>query len=226
MVRELIRPLAWRLAPGWMAERAFRHNTQTRSDGFIEGGTVTGGPFAGMRYPDEIVCRIDAPALKVAGCYEAELHETIERALRWQPRRFVDIGGSDGYYAVGFARLGLPVTVYEASRSARKLCSKLAGANDVRIDVLGACRQLPQVHHSLVLVDIEGSEDRLLSRRAAEFLRSSTVIVETHELASPGVIDRLRMRFADTHVVETLRGASDLGDGRLEPPIWLALWPR
>jgi hypothetical protein len=209
-----------------MAERAFRYNASVRTDSPRLGGVVTGGPFAGMRYPDDVARQVDAFALKSSGRYEAELHETIDRALDWRPRQFVDIGSSDGYYAVGFARLGLPVTAYEASESARQVCLRLADANDVQIALLGACRRIPKLDHSLVLIDVEGNEDRLLSRQAAGVLRSSTVIVETHERARPGIIHRLQARFVDTHMIERLRGGFGSGDGRLEPPTWLAFWPR
>lgn len=209
-----------------MAERAFRYNTSVRTNSPQRGGAVTGGPFAGMRYPDEVAKHVDAFSWKSSGRYEKELHDTIQRALDWRPRRFVDIGASDGYYAVGFARLGLPVTAYEASESARKLCLQLAEANDVQIALLGACRRIPKLDHCLVLIDVEGNEDRLLSRRAAGVLRSSTVIVESHELARPGVTHRLRSRFADTHIIETVRGVPEAGDGRLETPTWLAFCPR
>jgi hypothetical protein len=178
-----------------------------------------------MRYPDEVAKDVDAFSSKSSGRYEEELHETFHRALVWEPRQFVDIGASDGYYAVGFARQGLRVTAYEASDSARQLCRRLAEANDVQIALLGACRRIPELEHSLVLVDVEGNEDQLLSRRAAGLLRSSMVIVETHEFARQGVTHRLRSRFAGTHLIETIHGASKT-DGRLEKPTWLALWPR
>jgi hypothetical protein len=179
-----------------------------------------------MRYPDEVAKDVDAFSSKSSGRYEEELHETFHRALVWDPRQFVDIGASDGYYAVGFARQGLRVTAYEASDSARQLCLQLAEANDVQIALLGACRRIPELEHSLVLVDIEGNEDKLLSSRAARALRSSTVVVETHEFARPGVTNRLRSRFAGTHVIETMCGVTELADGRLERPTWLAFWPR
>jgi hypothetical protein len=186
---------------------------------------VTGGPFAGMRYPDEVAKHVDAFSSKGSGRYEEELHDTIQRALDSQPRHFVGIGASDGYYAVGFARLGLPVTAYEASESARKLCLQLAEANNVQITLLRACRRIPKFDQSLVLIDVEGNEDRLLSRRAAGLLWSSTIIVETHELARPGVTHRLRNRFADTHIIESVNGIAESGDGRLEVPTWLVFWP-
>src|SRR5436305_14622456 len=67
------------------------------------GLTVQRGPFAGLRFPRFAVGRGEMVVPQLLGAYEEELHPVFEELA---PRRFdriVDVGASDGYYAVGMA---------------------------------------------------------------------------------------------------------------------------
>jgi hypothetical protein len=207
-----------------MAERAFRHNASVRKNKQESGGLVSGGPFAGMRYPTDIAAQIDALPLKITGLYEKELHEPLVASAN-RHELFVDVGAADGYYAVGMAMLGLPVLCYEASRLARKLCLALANENGVRLDLRGACRWLPRLPNALVLIDVEGAEDTLLAGGAPRRLRGCTLIVETHDFLRPGVTNRLREGLRKTHRVETLTGSLHKFEERQQEPLWLVCQP-
>ena len=89
----------WRAAQA--ARRARRVAAVTRRFVAWHGLTVSGGPFAGLAYPDRAPISL---VPKLLGIYERELHGAIEAAIRAQPGLIVNVGAADGYYAVGLAR--------------------------------------------------------------------------------------------------------------------------
>jgi hypothetical protein len=168
---------------------------------------VVSGPFAGMRYE----ARASGSALlpKLAGTYELEIHEAIERAIAQQPDVVVDVGAAEGYYAVGLARR-LPharTIAFESRRSARYLCGRLAAANSAEATVKGPAGSgdleaaLAGSHRPFVLCDIDGGEHALMDPDRVRGLSSALMIVETHDHRVPGVTARLQARFASTHEV-------------------------
>src|SRR4051795_10844916 len=86
----------WRGAQG--AYRSRRVAAVTRRFVAWHGLTVSGGPFAGLVYPDRTPISL---VPKLLGIYERELHGAIEAAIRAQPDVIVNVGAADGYYAVG-----------------------------------------------------------------------------------------------------------------------------
>lgn len=170
------------------------------------GPVVAAGPFAGMRYlrgtswGDDLVP-------KLLGSYEAELHGEIERLVARGYRRVVNVGGAEGYYAVGLARRlpGAEVVVFDVDPRARHLCRRLARRNGVsgrvRIAVsctaaeLGALVSGP----TLVVMDCEGCEAGLLRPDLAPGLAGADLVVELHDFLAPGVTEAVTGRFAATH---------------------------
>ena len=124
---------------------------------------------------------------------------------------FVNIGSTEGYYAVGLARR-LPrsrVVAFDIDPTARHLCRRLASLNGVsdRVEVRGECdtaylSTLPP--GSVVLSDCEGAEKEILDPSAASALRAITVIVEVHDHVDPAISETLRARFGSTHSIEEL----------------------
>lgn len=174
------------------------------------GDEVQAGPFAGMRYPDYAIERVDLFAPKLLGSFEQELHEAIESAVEARPRLVVNVGAADGYYVVGLARR-LPaarVVAFEADESKHWLPHEIADLNGVRhrIDVRGACepRSLNDCLEdgALVVCDCDGCELELLDVDRVPALSSATVIVEAHDLLVPGIKPALLGRFAPTHDIE------------------------
>ena len=53
----------------------------------------------------------------------------------------------------------------------------------------------------IVICDVEGDEDRLLDPVAVPPLRSATILVELHDFLVPGIGQKLRERFANTHAI-------------------------
>src|SRR5918992_494100 len=182
---------AWRRLPVARVTRAYIA---------ASGLAVQAGPFAGMRYPRLAVARAELLVTKLLGAYEQELHEAVEAVVAARFDTIVDIGASDGYYAVGFA-LKSPqsrVLAYELNAFPARVCRALAAENEVaaRIDLRGGSL--------FVLCDVEGAERDLMDPARAPRLRDASAIVELHEFASPGVTEEIERRFAATHEVRIL----------------------
>src|SRR5690348_12219164 len=143
----------WRRAQG--AYRAKRAAVYTRRFVAWHGLTVTGGPFAGLTYPDAEPLSL---VPKLLGVYESELHAAVEEAIRARPEVIVNVGAADGYYAVGLKRRcpGATVIAYEADAGQADLCRRVAAANQVDLEVRGAAGRGDLGPASLIVMDCEG----------------------------------------------------------------------
>jgi hypothetical protein len=214
----------WRRAQG--AYRAKRTAAYTRRFAGWHGLTVTGGPFAGLAYPDTEPLSL---VPKLLGVYESELHAAVEDAIRAAPGVIVNVGAADGYYAVGMARR-LPdarVIAYEADAGQRAICARVAAANGVELDLRGAAGPGDLAGAALVVMDCEGCERALLEPGLA-----AAVIVELHDFLDPGVGEEIAARFAPTHDVELIPTAPQpparhpLSEQRPGPMRWAVMTPR
>jgi hypothetical protein len=215
----------WREAQG--AWRSRRLAAVTRKFVAWHGLTVSGGPFAGLTYPDAEPLSL---VPKLLGIYERELHGAIEAAIRTQPGVIVNVGAADGYYAVGLARRCPNATViaYEADPEQRELCRRVAAANGVEIDLRGRAERLDAPPGALVVIDCEGCERALL-----EPPLPATIVVELHDFLEPGVGEAIAERFADTHEVEIVPTGPQpphselaLSEYRPGPMRWAVMTPR
>jgi hypothetical protein len=214
-------------------------------------GRVSCGPFKGQIYLSDPRDFVDPTILM--GTYEQELHETIGKILLNPPDLFVDVGSAQGYYSIGFARLA-PETrniAFEISENAIAQLNRSAVANNVsgKIELRGACSPtaladaLEGATRPLVLVDVDGYEDALLQPTAIPQLARASLIVETHDIAVPGITDELCRRFHSTHSIECIgsqpRTSADvpfwikdrwivqqLHEGRGGQQFWLIMEPR
>ena len=188
----------------------------------LNGLTVQNGPFAGMTY----LRRSAEGALlpRLIGSYESELHPHILALAGEGLETIVDVGCAEGYYAVGLARLMPDVTVhaYDIDPGARAACAALAEVNGVqdrvRIGELFTGEDYARFTpgRTLVFMDVEGAEDRLLDPAAFPALRGLKVLVETHSLAVPDMTARIITRFEDSHDIVRV----DQGAKTVPPPDW------
>ena len=215
----------WRRAQGaWRSRRRKRATTR-----FVawHGLTVSGGPFAGLRYPDTSPLSL---VPKLLGIYERELHAAVEDAIRAQPDTIVNVGAADGYYAIGLARRCPEArsVAYEADPAQRDLLSRVAASNGVALEINGAATpdHLREIEADLMVMDCEGCERELL-----EAPLGATVIVELHDVFDPGVGDDVIARFAGTHDVRIVPTGPQpptgiLSEQRPGPMRWAVMTPR
>ena len=221
----------WRRAQG--ARRSRRLDRATRRFVAWHGLTVSGGPFAGLRYPG---VGPHSLAPKLLGAYERELHGAVEDAIRSRPETIVNVGAADGYYAVGLARRcpGARVVAYEADAEQRALLAEMAALNGVAIEIAGVARRedLAGLAAALVVMDCEGCERELLGRGETAWLAGAAVIVELHDVYDPGVGDVIVRRFAATHDVTVIPSGPQppatrlLSEQRPGPMCWAVMTPR
>lgn len=196
------------------------------------GERVRLGPFAGMRYVDGAVGSAYLP--KLLGTYERELGPVIEEACARRPALIVDAGAAEGYYAVGLALRNpqARVVAFESRQAGRTALREMAQINGVedQIDIRRCCEPValravlkpgrhPRVPNlrfgkdelrrvpnsiSFLLCDVEGDEDLLLDPASVPNLRTTFILVETHEFIRPGITDELLKRFELTHRVERI----------------------
>ena len=229
-----------RLVPSWAKRRHERWQTRrflrTANDLNARyeqrhGLEVRRGPFAGLRYPPELLRDSGDAVAKLAGTYELELHPVFERWIDDGVEHLVDVGASEGFYAVGFAVAspGTTVLAYDIDAEARERCVRLAERNGVadRVRVAGECTHdvlagLPADGVAL-LVDCEGCERDLLDPAAAPVLRGWPILVELHDFIDPAISATILERFAATHDVEIVDGRSR---ERVAPPELDFMTPR
>ena len=172
---------------------------------------IAAGPFRGMRYITRSCGSALAP--KVIGCYERELHASIEQVIAGNYERIIDIGCAEGYYAVGLAwRKRIPVVAFDSSSDARDCLDELATLNGVRelIDLRETCGEDELEAFSgqrvFLICDIEGGERELLDPQRSPALLGFDLLVEVHDDPSSDHLRGLLVgRFDSTHTIETLR---------------------
>jgi len=195
---------AWRLLAKYRA--LLIGNTITRRDGPV----VQSGPFAGMTLHGNVSEGCFVP--KLLGCYEEELHPVLRSLPAHGLSTVINIGCSEGFYAVGLAGL-MPnsiVKAYDINPEAQKMCRSLASLNNIadRVSVEGEFKTGDFAAFAgdltLVVCDIEGGEDELLDPRVAPALGEMYILVEFHEHLRPGVTDRVLNRFENTHSIKRI----------------------
>jgi hypothetical protein len=231
LIKRTLRTVAPRTAAALLAARARAHSHDYLARiGMGElnrkllarfGSRVLAGPFAGMALTPMAYKGQLGPVL--LGTVEQDLHPWIGDLLARPFRRVIDVGCAFGYYAVGFARR-LPqaeVLAYDTDWWARAATREAAAANGVaNLTVGGYCSPSELARRldvpALVFSDCEGFEAELLLTPPAGAFAAATILVELHEPEAPGITDRVRERFRDTHTFDVVTSgprttAADLG---------------
>lgn len=184
------------------------------------GLAVQDGPFRNMRYPAELLVpdRVVRYALlpKIVGCFEAELHAILMEVITRNYDTVLNIGCSEGYYAIGLS-LRLPnarVFAFDIDPVARQLCDKIAHLNQVsdRVTIHGECtmQQLQELvgDRTLIICDCEGCELQLLRPDLMPCLRACDLIVELHDCFDPSTSEVVTNRFVQSHDMVVLAMAA------------------
>ncbi len=184
------------------------------------GTTVLRGPFAGLRFPAQVLLTIPC-AQRIVGSYEKELHPVFQNLNKnMDYEAVVDIGSAEGYYAVGLALLlHLPVFAFDVDPEQRRRCRKTAELNGVGsllkmgtyCDRPTLCR-LAHGKRCFVVSDCEGYEMELFDLEAAADLSHSDVLIEIHETNQGGVYESISGAFMKTHLIHTYEATARKAD--------------
>ncbi len=218
-------------------------------------GAVLSGPFAAMRLIESISWGSGDVSSKILGCYEQELHQSIEKAIARRPDTVINIGCAEGYYAVGLARR-LPAAIthaFDISPEAQAVCASAAKLNGVadRVVIGGECSRQELIrltrgdNKKLIVMDCEGAELQLLDESVVDGMENCDLIVECHDFVDRGITPTLTRRLGARHDVDVVREGgrnpsaypflSTLGtfdrwlvvcEFRPEVMSWLACWSR
>lgn len=175
--------------------------------------TVKRGPFKGLKLP-EMGAWSDYDILsKIVGSYEAELFSSLDRAVSQKPDIVINIGASEGYYAIGLKRLLHSAKVFtfdidEKSFPVLDHCAQLNGVDVTRLENFDFARPLADIPAQpeaslLFLADCEGAENDFV-KMPSDIVRRSAFIVELHDLFIAGTTERLTRFLCDTHVIEII----------------------
>jgi hypothetical protein len=203
----------------YQRKRAFRRRTEARLRNWgLFPDVVQSGPFAGMKYPPGskfwISCRFE----KVIGCYEWELHSSLECLLQEKSyTSVINAGAAEGSYAVGLGLRSPQARVYafEASAERRADIQELAQLNGIagRLAVLEWCdpaalRKIDPGKTPLVVCDVDGYEEVLMDPEQVPWLRHADIVLEVHEFLGRALSEKERAAFERKH--DFLR--RDMGD--------------
>ena len=201
--------------------RGLKHRVARNGVSFVENlgawlivrhlrGRICSGPFRTVRISEREI--FGGKTAKLLGTYELELRATLETIESLRPSVALNIGGADGYYAVGLAAAwGVEkVIVFELTAEGRELIATNADLNCIgdHLDIHGVCtaKELAETLKSesvqLLIMDIEGAELDILEPEVLRELENCVVIVESHDFCRPGCIEELCGRFQGTHVID------------------------
>jgi len=218
-------------------------------------GVVAFGLFAGLRIGNASTWSGSRDVgAKVLGLYEAQVLKRLEQL---GPRSwFVDIGGADGYYAVGALIAGISKSsiMFEINRTdrgrARELSINNSVAESLEIHEAATTDSVLQVignleGDGLILCDIEGGEYELFTEQLLSAGRDCVFIIELHQVNSATQIREFEFICRKFHDVECINGLSRefpsdsftntltdnervllMSEGRQEAMNWLVLTPK
>lgn len=197
--------------PGYWGSRFLRE--------LIQKSQFTNGIFTNMQYVSESVCGSIAP--KYLGLYEIELVPIFKKLFSLPIHTIIDVGAAEGYYAVGLA-LKFPyarVIAFEATEEGRHLLNQVILKNKVseQIEVRGYCTpeslkvetsNCSNCDYNLLVMDVEGVEEELLSLHEPSDLVNFYMLIELHDWDDPQMGDRLMNKFSSTHKVQVIEARS------------------
>ncbi|WP_244137081.1 hypothetical protein [Burkholderia pyrrocinia] len=163
----------------------------------LTGGVVQHGPLAGFSIGTRATWRASDNGAKLLGFYEKEVCDLMVE-LAGERETLVDLGGADGFYAVGMVKTGVyqQCHCFEIEDVSRENIAEIAKENGVQdnVHIYGAAtstfaRELSDrgvdLARSTVLVDIESAEFEVLTLECLQDLRCAHVIVEIHDFMRP-----------------------------------------
>lgn len=168
-------------------------------------GIVMTGPFAGMWVSREKSWTAGYLCPILLGCHECELHDPLEKEITRlnliSHPQIINVGCSEGYYAVGLKRRvpHADVSAIDIDPKALAITTTAATKNNVDVtvsDLIGKTFN----HPDLIVMDCEGEEATYLKLDTYPGLANSSIIVEMH-LDEKNTINLFIERFKVTHSI-------------------------
>ena len=157
----------------------------------IFNNTVQEGPYKGMIISEDQFWGPGDKASKILGLYEKEIQNLLNHIQEKNNfPTFIDIGGADGFFAVGSVKNNLfkNCEVFEISKRGRQSIEESAIKNNVAdlISIKSEANEktlssIENINNSVILCDIEGSEYDLFSENLIKNMHPSNVIIEIHK---------------------------------------------
>lgn len=199
-----------RLSIEQAAKRYVNHYIYHRAEGL-----VMTGPFKGMKMFEEVAWEDGNVGTKILGCYEQELHTFIENEVSRlhkldRPANILDLGCSEGYYAIGMGlRLpGANIVAMDTSEQALYITQEAAKINEVTVHTAKECPY--DFKPDLVICDCEGAEMEYLDPEKFPGLKEASLLVECHDIGEGEVTKVMADRFEATHKIYVVdEGARD-----------------
>ena len=154
----------------------------------VANSTVQYGPFKGIVISENVWNEHDLSS-KLLGIYEFHISSKIKE-LSASYESFINLGGGDGYFALGFSKLNpkKKCIVFEKeflNRQSIKLNSQANSLSNITllesVDETNFISNLKSYPRSLILCDIEGFEFELFTSKVLEKCKGCTVIIELHD---------------------------------------------
>jgi len=169
--------------------------------------SVAYGPFKGMSFDRNVWWGTYDGITKMLGVYEQHILEKLIEFSRKGGATFIDIGAADGYFAVGMAYSKAFDRAYcfEISRPGQKYIQSNAEKNSCADQVIvkgeadydSLKEILDKENGAVVLIDIEGAEFDLLSKKVLDLLQQCHVICELHPWLHPNGYDEQEKLIGD-----------------------------
>ena len=174
----------------------------------IYNNTVQQGPFKGMIINEDQFWGPGDRSSKILGLYEKEIQDLIVSIQKDKNySTFVDIGGADGFFAIGSLVNNLfeKCEVFEISKKGRNSIQKNSKKNNVydsiKIHDKASKRSLikiDNINNSLILCDIEGGEYELFDEKLINEIYPSDIIIEIHKNKENSLVN-FEKRFTKTY---------------------------
>lgn len=172
--------------------------------------TVLRGPFQGMKLPEMGAWSDFDLFSKIIGSYEAEIFPALEAEIAREPNLIVNIGASEGYYAIGLKRRlpGARAYTYDIDEKSFPVldrCSSMNGVEIVRLDRFDYANPLAGLSFDGTLrpfffLDCEGYENHIVDMPQA-VVAVSSFLIELHDLFVPGTTPKLVDFLSATHTL-------------------------
>jgi hypothetical protein len=178
------------------------------------GGEIAYGLFKGVKINN----RSDWSGAKDIGPKVFGLYEN--QILRWIQQKkfdlFIDVGAADGYYALGIlsSKIASRAVTFEISVNDREITKASAIINNVddKIFIKGEATSseiievLKSCNNGLIIMDIEGGENNLITSELLEAAKNCCLVIEIHEVVDKDIQFNMLELCKEFHNFEELTG--------------------